>query len=119
LTSVKGCDVCGGRVQPVSQDSTLGYCVSCGIVYFLRTKSGLEVETESMDVLQNKFGNEQAPRSEVADPPPEQVERAPEPAGSYWMCPDCGTRFALSDQSDAMYIKREHFREFHPNRIEG
>jgi hypothetical protein len=36
--------------------------------------------------------------------------------GSHWKCPDCGANLGAENDSDLEFVKREHIREYHPNR---
>jgi hypothetical protein len=35
---------------------------------------------------------------------------------SRWRCPDCGAVMDAENDSDLEFVKREHIREYHPNR---
>ena len=37
-------------------------------------------------------------------------------SGSHWKCPDCGADLKAENDSDLEFVKREHIREYHPNR---
>jgi hypothetical protein len=38
LSITRGCEICGGNVIPVDDQSFFGYCDSCGIVYALKDR---------------------------------------------------------------------------------
>lgn len=68
--------------------------------------------------LGKKFsGERRAPQEIEEEAPPIEPAIEAETGKGQWICPDCGTRFELADESDLPYVKREHFREFHPNRM--
>ena len=103
----------------MDDQSVLGYCENCGIVYVLKDRLkgtwdigppgrlGADVAGESKGT--NRPGGVSA--VDVAAPP-----RSP---GSYWKCPDCDTEIRSDNDSDLEFIKREHIREYHPNRSTG
>ena len=35
---------------------------------------------------------------------------------SLWVCPDCGVEMNAPNEGDLGFVKREHIREYHPNR---
>ena len=117
--SVKECAVCGGHVRPLDDRSGFGSCDKCGVVYALgdRVKAGWVTEPPG--------GREEGSRSEpagIVQPArayagdATAVGRTP---GSYWRCPDCDTEIRADNDSDLGFAKREHIREYHPNRAGG
>lgn len=112
--SVKGCEVCGGTVRPLDDRSVFGYCEKCGLVYALTDRliggwgtegaSGVEAVTKS-ESLETKMSRE--------------ASRADAALGSYWRCPDCDAEIRMDSDSDLEFAKREHLREYHPNRSTG
>ena len=92
------CRVCGGHLRPVDGQSPFQSCDSCGLVYALGDRA--------MDP-----SNLQVPRVEMAD----RGGTADLP-GSRWTCPDCGAELEMSSEMDLQFARREHIREYHPNR---
>jgi hypothetical protein len=39
--------------------------------------------------------------------------------GTRWRCPDCDTDIRSESESELEFLKREHIREYHPNRPTG
>ena len=90
------CKVCSGHVRPVDDRSIFGYCEKCGLVYALKDR--------------------------LADREAGGARRGEEPAqgrGLRWRCPDCDSEMEATSEADLEFIKREHVREFHPNRTMG
>lgn len=104
-------------MKQMRTDNSLGYCTKCGIVYFLGNSPVTELQERSLN------NREIAPMGEKRIPPETELGTQPikeqdkEAPKGHWICPDCGTRFDYADVSDLPYIEREHFREFHPNRM--
>ena len=102
--------------MPFDEQSALGCCEDCGIVYALRGKLKGVPAGEAPDVL--KSG---APRDSREKDRPEVTSVAdattPRPSsGVSWRCPDCDTEIRSENDSDLGFAKREHIREYHPNR---
>ena len=99
--------------------SVFGYCENCGVVYALidRLKEARDIEGPEMpkaDFATESKGQDNPRGVPMAEPaPPAQ------PQGSYWRCPDCDTEIRSDNDSDLEFIKREHIREYHPNRSTG
>jgi hypothetical protein len=47
------------------------------------------------------------------------TEKHPRPFNSHWRCPDCDAEVDSANDSDLEFAKREHIREYHPNRSTG
>jgi hypothetical protein len=116
LSSAKGCEVCGGLVRQARDEGSLGYCTKCGIVYFLGKVSSEGMEPTIQD-LGKKFSRERGTVHQTDEPPSMEPAIEAKTDSGHWICPDCGTRFEYAHESDLAYVKREHFREFHPNRM--
>jgi hypothetical protein len=104
-------------VSPTGEGSAFGYCEKCGVVYFLGTDVGERMKEGDHGSL------ERTTRSEVdrkgARPSKAafaEREESPQPSYSRWKCPDCGAEIELTSEGDLMFAKREHIREYHPNR---
>ena len=105
-------------MKPVDGLSMFGYCENCGIVYALRDRlkeppgteapSGHEARTTVESV---RSGDGQA---RFVDSP-----RPDRPPGVRWSCPDCDAEIHGDNDTDLQFAKREHIREYHPNRSTG
>ena len=116
LTVAKRCEVCGANVTPVDDQSPFGYCVVCGIVYALKERLQGRRSYEKPRIV--KLQSDEEPRK--SDSPSEETfANTDEPtklSGSHWKCPDCGADLKAENDSDLEFVKREHIREYHPNR---
>jgi len=102
-------------VKPLDDQSVLGYCENCGIVYALKDKLKGAWDTEAPERLGAGItGDEGTKRPRGA--PLVDVAAPPQTPGSYWRCPDCDTEIRSDNDSDLEFVKREHIREYHPNR---
>jgi len=115
---VKVCEVCGGDVKPLEDQSALGFCENCGIVYAFKNRLKEEQDAEmsrrrEVGIIGEMGANRPRGVSGVGVTAPAQSP------GSYWRCPDCDTEFHSENDSDLEYVKREHIREYHPNRSPG
>jgi len=102
----------------MDDQSVFGYCEDCGIVYALKDRlkgslgagslAGREVRAsgESMGTM--------GVRASVAESP-----TPAQPPGAHWTCPDCGMEIQSDSDFDLAFSKREHIREYHPNRSTG
>jgi hypothetical protein len=116
--SAKRCEVCGGQVRPIGDQGGLGYCESCGIVYVLTDglKGGRVAEALGGLGMSEPSEPKGTDRSRGASVDAAAPIRA---SGSYWKCPDCGAEIRSDNDSDLGFAKREHIREYHPNRSTG
>ena len=111
-----GCEVCGGHVRPLDAQSVFGYCENCGIVYALKDRLKVAWDTQTHGVAEagtdsrSKGTNIPMRLSTVDVPTPAQS------SVSFWRCPDCDAEFRFDNDSDLEFAKREHIREYHPNR---
>ena len=117
--SVKGCEVCGGHVRPLDDQSAFGYCENCGIVYALKDRSKGVLDTERLGVLGAGFTNESKGPNSPSGVSMIDATAPPHSPGSCWRCPDCDTEIRSDNDSDLEFAKREHIREYHPNRSTG
>jgi predicted RNA-binding Zn-ribbon protein involved in translation (DUF1610 family) len=116
LTIAKRCEVCGGTVTPVDDQSPFGYCEACGVVYALKERLQGRRSHETPRVVELQSAEE---IRETDSPSKEAFAGTDEPtkqSGSHWKCPDCGADLKAENDSDLEFVKREHIREYHPNR---
>ena len=108
--------MCGGLVRPIDDQSIFGYCEKCGVVYALKerlsTVKGAEAPArlDAENVRQTKVADAKRAGS-VAD-----AATSLPSTGSYWRCPDCDAEIRTESDSDLEFVRREHIREYHPNR---
>jgi len=117
--SVKVCGVCGGQVRPLDDQSVFGCCEGCGIVYALKGRLAGARDAR----MPGRFGTSadsglRGPETPGGVSVGVATSRA-RPPGSYWRCPDCDSEIHADNDSDLEFAKREHVREFHPNRTPG
>jgi predicted RNA-binding Zn-ribbon protein involved in translation (DUF1610 family) len=116
LSVSRRCEVCGGRVRPTDQQSNFGFCEKCGIVYALRARATNEWGEEMPRSFEGDFGKgrEEPSRSKVsASEDTGELARA---SAFLWRCPDCDSELRAANDTDLGFLKREHIREYHPNR---
>jgi rubredoxin len=96
-----------------------GCCENCGIVYALKDRS----KVAWAGARQGRF--EEGANSEPEGPNTLREVSVVDPGtpvrsqGSYWRCPDCDMEIRSDNDSDLEFAKREHIREYHPNRTSG
>lgn len=112
--SVKGCGVCGGNVRPLDGQSGFGYCENCGIVYALGGRLTGARDTGRQGLGSGTGGAKG--RDTFSGFSVISARAPPQSPGSYWRCPDCETEIRSENDSDLEFAKREHVREYHPNR---
>ena len=106
-------------MRPIDDQSIFGYCEKCGIVYAMKARLSEEqgAETpprlEAGTVGETKGTDTQRGSSVAGD------ATGARSTGSYWRCPDCGTEIRTDNDSDLEFVRREHLREYHPNRPTG
>jgi len=113
--SAKACGVCGGPVRPLDDQSVFGYCENCGIVYALKDRLTAARDTRvpgRIGASPDREAKGTGFTGGIATTP----ARSP---GSHWRCPDCDTEIRADNDSDLEFAKREHVREYHPNRTPG
>ncbi|HLQ06648.1 MAG TPA: hypothetical protein VK126_02720 [Nitrososphaerales archaeon] len=115
MTIAKRCEVCGGNVTPVDDQSPFGYCEACGIVYALRDRLQGRPTYEKPRTTESQSDEEPMGVDRPGEAAPLEAENA-EHVSSRWRCPDCGTVLESAVDSDMEFLKREHIREYHPNR---
>jgi predicted RNA-binding Zn-ribbon protein involved in translation (DUF1610 family) len=116
LVISKRCEVCGGNVTPIDDQSPFGSCDSCGIVYALKDKLQGRRSYGAAERVELRPDEEPREPDEPGRTAPVDNEEPTEPLGSRWRCPDCGTLLKTANASDLEFLKREHIREYHPNR---
>ena len=111
----KKCKVCGGHVRPLDEQSTFGYCEKCGIVYALKDRLRESEGTDEERRPESGFldGRKEARMRRRADSYDEESRQA---TSFRWRCPDCDAEFNETSDTDLQFAKREHVREYHPNR---
>ena len=114
----KGCKVCGGCVRPISDRSIFGYCENCGLVYALKDRLKVAPVTEALTGLEAGLAGEPV-ETRIAEASSSDSLVSERSAGSRWICPDCGMEISSDNDSDLGFAKREHIREYHPNRQTG
>ena len=103
-------------MTPLDDQGVLGYCENCGIVYVLKDRLKGTLETERLGRLgagvvgESEGSNTRREVSVIDATTPAQSQ------GSHWRCPDCDTELHSDNESDLEFAKREHIREYHPNR---
>ena len=115
MSDSRGCEVCGGRVKPVEGMDMLGHCEKCGLVYLLKAR-GRDIGPDE-PIRAEGGSHEPAKDQPPAAAPPEPSDR-PE-SRSHWWCPDCETYLYAENDGDLQFVKREHLKEFHPNKSPG
>ena len=119
MSMSKGCEVCGGKVRPIDDKSLFGYCDTCGIVYVLKDRLERQRSSEAPRGIESRVGEEPMEPETPKRTPPLDTEVPLESAQSHWRCPDCDTDLEAPDETDLEFLKREHIREYHPNRFNG
>lgn len=104
----------------MDEQGIFGYCERCGLVYALKdrmTEQGGEKKAGGPSVGFRKEGTKDTieTRSSVREST-EKQDRTPH---SHWRCPDCDAEIDSENESDLDFAKREHIREYHPNRVAG
>ena len=117
--SAKECEVCGGHVRPLDDQSVFAYCENCGLVYALRDRLKDARDTETPGRLRARVTGESSGTDGPGGVPMVEVSTPAQPPSSYWRCPDCDTEIRSDNDSDLEFAKREHNREYHPNRPTG
>ena len=117
--SVKGCEVCGGHVRPLDDQSAFGYCESCGIVYALKDRLKGALDTDRVGRLGAGLTSESKGPNTLSGVSTSDATTPSHSSGSHWRCPDCDTEIHSDNDSDLEFAKREHIREYHPNRSTG
>jgi hypothetical protein len=106
-------------VKPTNDESAFGYCEKCGIVYFLKSKMGEQKKKDSLEGIERSLsegsGSEEIKTWEETP----ALQAGSQPAKHRWRCPDCGAVMDSTDEDELEFIKREHFKEYHPNRAAG
>jgi len=117
LEPQKRCEVCGGSVKPFEERSGLGYCEKCGLVYAMII--GTE-DVSSFEHVGPRVDSSEEETEAVVSTGPETTNSRNSPNfKSKWRCPDCESEIISENETDLEYLKREHIREYHPNRSAG
>jgi len=115
---VKKCEVCGGPVRPVDDRSAFGYCEDCGLVYVLKDRLKERLGAEPFAALEPGIARDSTETANAEGSSSDSATSA-RPPGSHWRCPDCGMEIQSDSDSDLGFARREHIREYHPNRSAG
>jgi hypothetical protein len=106
-------------VRPVDEQSPFGYCDSCGIVYALKDRLNDQWSKDAPRGIELGPGG----RSRESDRPRGatlvDADEGSKPLYSHWRCPDCDTEINAASDADLSFARREHIREYHPNRSIG
>ena len=94
----------------------LGYCENCGIVYALKEKLKGTWDTETPRRFEGGITSDSKEAGSQRRVSPVDTKAPVRSPGSYWRCPDCDAEIRSDNDSDLKYAKREHIREYHPNR---
>jgi predicted RNA-binding Zn-ribbon protein involved in translation (DUF1610 family) len=113
LSASKRCEVCGGNVRPTEEQGDFGYCEKCGIVYALGAWMRGERGPGVPGFFRADTGQEEV-MPKIAVPPDDEVR--PRVSAFRWKCPDCNEDLRAESDVDLEFLKREHIREYHPNR---
>ena len=102
-------------MRPLDEQSTFGYCERCGIVYALKDKLTEHGYTDEQRRPESGFlrGRKEARMQRPADSYDEESRQAP---SFHWRCPDCDAEFNETSDTDLEFARREHVRDYHPNR---
>lgn len=111
MSGFKRCEVCGGVVSPLDEQSNFGSCEHCGIVYALNRARERRAEEEAGEL----GGLEEGRRAEADDSSLPSGREGEAPAFR-WRCPDCDAVLTADSESDLGFLRKEHIRELHPNR---
>jgi hypothetical protein len=103
-------------VRPVDDQSLFGYCDNCGIVYALKDRLQEQRRNETPRDVELGFGEEPKKTDRPRRATFVDTEKPPKPFNSHWKCPDCGADVDSANDSYLEFAKREHIREYHPNR---
>jgi len=99
----------------LDDQGVFGYCENCGIVYVLKGRLEGALDIEKLGFGAGALSGSKGPNTlrgvSVAD-----ATTPAQSQGSYWRCPDCGTEIRSDNDSDLGFARREHIREYHPNR---
>jgi hypothetical protein len=105
-------------VRPLNDQGVLGYCEKCGIVYVLKNRVEGAWDKEELGFGAGVTGESSGPNT-LRGVSVAEATTPPQSRGSYWRCPDCDTEIHSDDDSDLGFARREHIREYHPNRSTG
>ena len=103
----------------MDDQSVFAYCEKCGIVYALKDRVEGGWYTERSEKARTGVTRESMGTNTRGGVPTVSATTPKEPSGSYWRCPDCDTEIRSDNDSDLEFAKREHIREYHPNRSTG
>ena len=106
-------------MRPLDGQSVFAYCENCGIVYALRDRLKGAWDTEKPGTVKARITGESSGTVGPGWVPVVEAATPPQAPSSYWRCPDCDTEIRSDNDSDLEFVKREHIREYHPNRSTG
>lgn len=106
-------------MRPLGNEGVFGYCENCGIVYALKDRLNGTRGAGGPVILGAGVPGESTEMNRPKGVSPVEAKPHPQSPGAYWKCPDCDTEIRSENESDLGFAKREHIREYHPNRSTG
>ena len=103
-------------MRPTDEQSNFGFCVKCGIVYALRARTTGVWGEETPRTFEGEFGEGTKEPSKSATAAPIDTGAPAQASAFLWRCPDCDSELRADNDVDLQFLKREHIREYHPNR---
>lgn len=116
MSVLKQCAVCGGRITPTRDVSDFGYCENCGIVYLLRDGLLERPHKGPPGAVEKALGRPYETKDKPGEIESISVAGSPPSSSYHWRCPDCDAVMEFDNEADLDFVKREHIREYHPNR---
>ncbi len=103
----------------MDDQSIFAYCENCGLVYALKDRLKGARDTDRVGRFATGTSGESKKQITMGEASTVGTTTPAQPLGSYWRCPDCDTEIRSDNDSDLEFAKREHIREYHPNRSTG
>ena len=103
-------------MRPLDEQSAFSYCEKCGIVYALKDRLAEYRDTGGQERPGTGFFGRQKETSRQKRADFHDKEVSHEAPTFHWRCPDCDAEFNADSDTDLEFAKREHIREYHPNR---
>jgi hypothetical protein len=94
-----------------------GCCEKCGIVYALKDRLNGAWDRETPGRFEAGVTSESNAPNTLREVSVVDATTRVQSQGSYWRCPDCDSEIRSDNYSDLEFAKREHIREYHPNRL--